>query len=105
MILFLISDNCSVSIGVRYETDGCDCDVAKQSCSLHPQKQQSCVLCIIKPGQKCEADLDLNFVGGKNLTFCYSCYCADNKCPYLVSVNISGYEVRGWISFTLWSLN
>nr|CAH0105589.1 unnamed protein product [Daphnia galeata] len=54
--------NCSVSIGVRYETDRCDCNITKQSCSSHSQQQQSCVIGIIKQGQKSEAELDLNFV-------------------------------------------
>jgi hypothetical protein len=96
MILLLISANCSVSIGVRYETDRCDCNITKQSCSSHSQQQQSCVIGIIKQGQKIEADLDLNFLGGKDLTF-YYIYNCDCFCSYKNSytVNISGYEVRG----------
>jgi hypothetical protein len=91
MILLFISANCSVSVGVRYEPDRCDCDVTKPSCSLH-QKEQGCDICIIKPGQKCEADLDLNFLGGKDLIFYFSDYCI---CGNDHTVNISGYVVRG----------
>jgi hypothetical protein len=45
---------------------------------------------------KKEVDLDLNFIGGKNLTFYYSenCACIFNA-DYNITVNISGYEVRG----------
>jgi hypothetical protein len=78
---------------VRYEPDRCDCDVTKPSCSLH-QQEQGCVICTLVPEKK-EADLDLNFVGGKNLTFYLPNGCACGIIGSYFSVNISGYEVRG----------
>ncbi len=80
---------------MRYETDRCDCNITKQSCSLHPQQEQGCLICMIVFEKK-EADLDLNFEGGRNLTFYFSknCVLCGNNCSNF-SVNISGYEVRG----------
>lgn len=58
-----------------YGTKKIDCDCSNvrrdlgEICCLHKQNQE-CVVCVINnPGKKSETDLDLDFVGGKNLTF------------------------------------
>lgn len=94
--IFLILADCSVGIGVRYEEDCCDCHNVRrhlgEHCALHPQQNRQCIVGVIKPEKKSEADLDLNFVGGQNLTFYYTYHCTCTDRPYVV-VNLSGYLV------------
>jgi hypothetical protein len=96
IIFFPILANCSVGVGVRYEEYCCDCSNVRRNlgeiCALHPKQLQQCVVCVIKPNQKSETDLDLNFVGGQNLIFFYTYHCTCTDRPYVV-VNLSGYEV------------
>ena len=102
---FVILADCSFGVRVRYEEDCCDCSHCSNVrrnlgdiCCLHKQNQQ-CVVCVFNnPGKKNETDLDLDFVGGKNLTFFYTYHCICSEKSDVV-VNLCGYVVSRWILF------